>query len=335
MKKNLLLIICICFANNLFAQFDTTTAIYDFNSLANGNLGGQDNWVTTKWSTNIDIQVADTGYDGTKALYFNQVGPGVGCSASKALDTTGFPGFSFTTDGTYILSFDIKRPYWGLSVGFASDLNNDGKVTNTDANEKALILTCSYLTGLGERLLLPNGTMFTYNVGTTVWTTYEIILSQMNTAAGGRIGIRTKPLGTSTWTVVASNLNAGIDTTVATKQNPFLWNMMYMHCEGATGYLDNIQITKITPSSTTGIVSHNIENSTLVYPNPVANELTVKSGSNEQLEFKLYDITSRKLLSKSFNNSTKINLEQLTKGVYLYEVECKNGVIKKGKVVKE
>ena len=134
MKKNLLLIICVCFANNLFAQFDTTTAIYDFNSLANGNLGGQDNWVTTKWSTNIDIQVADTGYDGTKALYFNQVGPGVGCSASKEFDTTGFPGFSFTTDGTYILSFDIKRPYWGLSVGFASVLVTLPSLFMSEAN---------------------------------------------------------------------------------------------------------------------------------------------------------------------------------------------------------
>lgn len=335
MKKSLFLVICICFANNLIAQFDTTTAIYDFNSFANGNLNGQDNWVTTKWSTNIDIQVADTGYDGTKALYFNQVGPGVGCDASKALDTAGFPGFSITSESTYVLTFDIKRNYWGLSFGFAADLNGDGKVTNTNANEKALILTCANQPGLGERILLPNGTTITYNVGINAWTTYEITLSQMNTVAGGRVGIRLKQLGTSTWTVVANNLNAGIDTTVATKQNPLLWNMMFMHFEGSFGELDNIRITKITPSSTTGISSQNSENSVLIYPNPASSELTVKSDNNQQLEFKLYDITSRKILSKTFNNSTKINLDQLTTGVYLYEVENKNGLMKKGKVVKE
>ncbi|MEP7171154.1 MAG: T9SS type A sorting domain-containing protein, partial [Bacteroidota bacterium] len=273
--------------------------------------------------------------DGTKAIYFNQVGPNVGCDASKELDTTGFPGFSFTPDGTYILSFDIKRNYWALSVGFAADLNGDGKVTKNDANEKALIFTGCNQPGLGERLLLPNGTTFTYNVGTNTWTTYEITLSQMNTVAGGRVGVRLKQLGTSTWTVVASNLNAGIDTTVASKLNPLLWNMLYIHYEGSFGELDNIRITKITPSSTTGISSQNIENSILIYPNPATNELTVKSDNNQQSEFKLYDITSRKLLSKTFNNSTKINLEQLTKGVYLYEVECKDGVMKKGKVVKE
>lgn len=333
MKKNLFLIICIFFANNVFAQFDTTIAIYDFNSLANGDLNGQDNWVTTKWSTNVDIQVADTGYDGTKAIYFNQVGPGVGCDASKELDTTGFPGFSFTTDGTYILSIDMKRPYWTLDIGFGADLNGDGKVTKTDANEQALIFRAG--NSFGEKIVLPNGTTFSYNAGTNAWWTYEITLSQINTVAGGLVGIRAKQLGTSNWIVIASNLNAGIDTTVASKQNPLLWNMLYMHHEGSFGELDNIRITKITPSSSTGISSQNSENSVLIYPNPVANELTVKSDNNQQLEFKLYDITSRKLLSKTFNNSTKINLDQLTTGVYLYEIENKDGVIKKGKVVKE
>ncbi len=333
MKKYLFLIICFCISNNLSAQFDTTTAIYDFNSLATGNLNGQDNWVTTKWSTNIDIQVADTGYDGTKALYFNQVGPNVGCDASKELDTTDFPGFSLTPDGTYILSFDIKRNYWGLDFGFAADLNGDGKVTKTDLNEKALIFRAG--NSFGEKIELPNGTTFSYNAGINAWTTYEITLSQMNTVAGGRVGVRLKQLGTSTWTVVASNLNAGIDTTVATKQNPLFWNMLFMHYEGSFGQLDNIRITKITPSATTGIISQNIENAIVIYPNPASNELTVKSDNIEQLEFKLYDITSRKLLSKTFNNSAKINLDQLTTGVYLYEVENKDGVLKKGKVFKE
>ena len=38
---------------------------------------------------------------------------------------------------------------------------------------------------------------------------------------------------------------------------------------------------------------------------------------------------------KEFINSISINTEQLAKGIYLYEVRNKNGVIKKGKVVKD
>jgi hypothetical protein len=45
-------------------------------------------------------------------------------------------------------------------------------------------------------------------------------------------------------------------------------------------------------------------------------------------------------LEQSFTKSTSINTEQLAKGIYLYEVRnnpdsYRDGVIKKGKVVKE
>ena len=110
MKKYVLLLLIHCFITlKMTAQFDTTTAVYDFNLLTNGNLNGQDGWTTTKWVTASDIQVADTGYDGTKAIYFNKVGSGVGCDASKAMDTISIPGFAFSTDGTYILTFDMKK----------------------------------------------------------------------------------------------------------------------------------------------------------------------------------------------------------------------------------
>ncbi|MFI5219394.1 MAG: T9SS type A sorting domain-containing protein [Bacteroidia bacterium] len=331
MKKNLFLFICICFAKNLFAQFDTTTAIYDFNSLAAGNLNGQDNWVTTKWSTNIDIQVADTGYDGTKSVYFNQVGPNVGCDANKELNTTVFPGFSFTPDGTYILSFDIKRNYWGLDFGIAADLNNDGIVTKTDANEKALIFTSGSF--YGEKILLPNGTVLNYNFTNNNWVTYEITLSQITTVAGGRIGIRARQLGTSTWTVLASNLNAGIDTTVASKANPLLWNMMYMHHEGGTGYLDNIQIIKITPDSATGIFSQNIENSISIYPNPASNKLTV---SGLQLtvgdEIKICDIIGKEIYKTAIAQRTvnyKLQTGTFPQGIYFVQIKSNNKIITK------
>lgn len=252
MKKFILLLLVNCFmAYNLSAQFDTTTALYDFNLLSNGNMNGQDGWITTKWNTNIDIQVADTGYDGTKAVYFNQVGPSVGCDGSKAMDTVTFPGFAFTTDATYILTFEVKKSYWGIDFGLAADLNQNGVVTKNDANEKALIFNTSSFNA--DKLTLPNGTVINYFVNNNNWMIYEITLSQINTMPGGRLTLRAKQLGTTVWTTLSNNINAGLDTTVATKQNPFLWDMLYMHHEGGTSYFDNISFTKITPSSTTGI----------------------------------------------------------------------------------
>lgn len=76
-------------------------------------------------------------------------------------------------------------------------------------------------------------------------------------------------------------------------------------------------------------------NSFNIYPNPFIDKINITTKTNELLEVSLYDISSRKLFYQSFLNSTSINTEQLAKGIYLYEVRNKNGVIKKGKVVKD
>jgi hypothetical protein len=72
-----------------------------------------------------------------------------------------------------------------------------------------------------------------------------------------------------------------------------------------------------------------------VFPNPVTDKLTITSKTNEPLEITLFDLTSRKLLQQQFTNSTSINTSNLSKGIYIYELRNKNGVIKKGKVIKD
>lgn len=72
-----------------------------------------------------------------------------------------------------------------------------------------------------------------------------------------------------------------------------------------------------------------------LYPNPFLNELIVKSDNLNPKELILYDITSSKILQNEFTNSFSINTEQLAKGIYIYEVREKYGVLAYGKVVKE
>lgn len=72
-----------------------------------------------------------------------------------------------------------------------------------------------------------------------------------------------------------------------------------------------------------------------LYPNPFCSELNIHARNNEPSEIVLYDITARKLMQKSFESSLSLNTEQLANGIYIYEVRNKNGVIKKGKVVKD
>lgn len=97
-----------------------------------------------------------------------------------------------------------------------------------------------------------------------------------------------------------------------------------------------VELSASVPHCTLGIDDASAsQNKMSISPNPFTNELTIKTNSNELLEIILYDIVSRKLLEKEFTSSVSINTEQLAKGIYIYEVKNKNGVIKKGKVVKE
>jgi hypothetical protein len=93
--------------------------------------------------------------------------------------------------------------------------------------------------------------------------------------------------------------------------------------------------TVTTLCSTVGINEIQYQEELLLFPNPFSNNLTITSKTNQPLEITLYDITSRKLLHQQFTNSITLNTSQLSKGIYIYELHNKNGVIKKGKVVKE
>ncbi len=73
----------------------------------------------------------------------------------------------------------------------------------------------------------------------------------------------------------------------------------------------------------------------ILYPNPFTDKLNVDARNNQSMEIILRDIASRKVQQQKFTNSVSLNTEQLAKGIYIYEVSNKNGVIKKGKVVKE
>jgi hypothetical protein len=72
-----------------------------------------------------------------------------------------------------------------------------------------------------------------------------------------------------------------------------------------------------------------------VFPNPFTNRFTVSTNTNEESEIILFDVTSRELLRRSFVNSATINTEQLSRGIYFYEIKDKDGVVARGKVIKQ
>ena len=99
---------------------------------------------------------------------------------------------------------------------------------------------------------------------------------------------------------------------------------------------ENVFVAKLAYSSLTdGISEININNVCNLYPNPMNDKLNIFATENELTEIILYDLSSRKLLQQTFTNTTTINTEQLAKGMYLYTVRNRNGIIKNGKVIKQ
>ena len=98
-------------------------------------------------------------------------------------------------------------------------------------------------------------------------------------------------------------------------------------------YVDDVLVTPC--DSLTAINEVNFHDESVLFPNPFSDKINITTKTNEKLEVILYDVVSRKILNQSFTTSTTINTEQLAKGIYLYEVRNKSGVIKQGKVVKE
>lgn len=77
-------------------------------------------------------------------------------------------------------------------------------------------------------------------------------------------------------------------------------------------------------------------NSISLFPNPFTEGLNIfVMGNQEQFEFVLYDLFSRKIFQQKFTNSFSLNTEQLAKGLYLFEVRTNKGICKKGKLVKD
>ena len=220
------------------------TDVYDFNALTLGNIGSQDGWKTSLWSTTSDIQVKKSSKDSTYAMYFNQSGPGVGADASNKLSTL-FKKVKFDDlSANYTLAYEIQSACWGTEIGFAYDTTKTG-VTKNDKGKKALTLLSS--TGCSsESLNLPDNT----NLPTTVnipneWVRVEMTISNI-TKNSAIVSVRSRSLANknSSWIQNQNSTVIAIDTTANNNTNPKLWNTLFVHIEGAEGIVDNIAFSK-------------------------------------------------------------------------------------------
>lgn len=122
--------------------------------------------------------------------------------------------------------------------------------------------------------------------------------------------------------IIMGNFNDSSNTTTSSANIGGMYPWTYL-------YIDDVSL-----SPCTGINEYSKQEIN-IYPSPVLNKLTIESHYNGILDIVMYDLASLKVMQSSFEGSTAINTEGLAKGIYLYEIKNKNGVIKKGKIIKE
>ncbi len=96
-----------------------------------------------------------------------------------------------------------------------------------------------------------------------------------------------------------------------------------------------VSIDSLTCYLSSGVNQLNNPSEVSVFPNPFSDKLNIAVKSNDILEVTLFDFTARKIFNRAFTNTIKINTEQLAKGIYFYEVQCKGKLVRKGKILKE
>ncbi len=95
-------------------------------------------------------------------------------------------------------------------------------------------------------------------------------------------------------------------------------------------YIDDVTVslaTNISSSSATDFVSF--------FPNPSSDRVTINSTLGGLSEVTLYDLSSRKILQYNFINSVNLDISNLEKGIYVYEVKNGSNGYSKGRLIKE
>jgi hypothetical protein len=305
------------------AQFDTTSASYDFEALVNGNLNLQDSWKTALYSTNVDWRLADTIVSHpSRVAFFNQSGPSVGADAYVPLVSL-FPGIVFDNSASiYLLEFDVRRNYWGYTIGFGADLDNNGVIPWSTTTERPFMLNSGSLNG--EKMILPNNT--TYNLGntfgTTTWRTVQIVINPTNGINGGTFSVGNKALGAPAFTNIVFNSPLYADTLSNTKTNITRWNYFFMHSEGATGMIDNIKFTKLSPI-TTGISDFPKE-SISAYFNEGIFYIRNTQNQFQELTIRIIDASGRVCYKGNSNGNDELSLSDLNNGWYCAKIYGKS-----------
>jgi hypothetical protein len=226
----------------------------------------------------------------------------------KTFGNTGWTDYTIEADVTY------KR---GLNAGIIFRVNNPANGGANDSPQLGTDYLQSYFVGLGSTLTLGK-----HNYG---W-------AALKSVAGAYTINKTYHLK-----VVASGANIKVyvdDMTTPkidyTDPNPFIAGKVGFRSCDTHAHFDNFSVT--TNDQGTGIKDVSI-NETVIFPNPVRDVLTVNTAKKSLVE--IYNTMGQLMIAQNIDGShNQINVEKLTKGIYLIKLYGE-GTEVVGKLIKE
>lgn len=251
----------LCFAWTLAegAGAQSCGNLYDFNGLTGSDvppysaLDAQDGWTAESYNTGIACGVAATlGQDGTQALRFEQVGPNVGCDASRLNDGAwSLPSFGGAETSAFFQA-DFSVSYWGAYLALGYDADGNGKIRGSEAGERGPLLGVDSQSNHGISIIAADGTAnvvpLTTIPGASGGTWLRLRLVMDFTANGGSgsgsVDYVNLSAGGTEWAPVAGlqGIDLGLTPGSGNAADPANWSAVWLHFEGATNQLDNLQV---------------------------------------------------------------------------------------------
>ncbi len=249
MKRYIGLIIIALLSFGAVAQ--EVVSSYDFNSLNEGDLDGQDNWATILHNTgptDFLVSLSEGGVispDGTQAIFYNSSGAGYGRTATRK--ASGNFDYDFTSANVVEYEIDMNAAYWDTYFGVGFDADGDGHIApglSSEENDGGIVI---HGAGNGDRVELPNGTVVDFTTDdNSGWVRYKVILDFTANDGAGSVALFIDPGMTGDYTPVneVQGVNMGLTEGSGDLQDRTVWDGVFMHSQGMTGAFDNITITE-------------------------------------------------------------------------------------------
>lgn len=237
--------------------YSLNSVSYDFESLGNGSLTGQDNWLAFPPTPTDTLSIqAGSGANTSKVA---------GTNGGRNVRNFGSSFFS-GTETTAIIQFSAQPG--GVHMALAADGNNNGSIGDTNGELSPLFgfdtssnFFISPKAAGGQFASAITSTRITANNGVSAglasdWYQVRLVIDfNANTGAGsGSLFYLNTTNGDTTFTAVSGlqNINLGLNFMTA-GANPAAWNAIYLRANGG-GFIDNLSVTAIPEPATVGIV---------------------------------------------------------------------------------